>query len=417
MTSDVKPNISESLDSSNDLPMEIDVSSNLSTYTQSIDISEHPDIHEHDNSILKICHSSFGYSDRSPDDSLPDHEFSQKLLNLGNDDHSNILVEPSFREKLQDWAVKHRNHLTVETIEDLLGILREENIPDLPKSATTLLQTKSNTNIKPMNSLKNTTGFYMYLGIEQGLKDIITDEYSENCIRLLFNIDGLPLFNDHIAILQANHLAHIKEKTDAINSRHIAKSSEDTDSSNKTYKREKINLSKLQSSILDEQPNTDNIEKRVPEKNSIIAKEAATKSDIDYAVKSIICRIIVYRTFVSFDEQLKTYIELLKKLKLYMVYNIKKTTKVIITKDVQLLYTAFGRETNGVRKLNFSVTETYKYSFEVVSTKLTNVDNKEISSQLSRWFSGAKNRYGRKRERLDNKRSSETREHITFDYY
>jgi hypothetical protein len=54
-----------------------------------------------------------------------------------------------------------------------------------------------------------------------------------------------------------------------------------------------------------------------------------------------------------------------------MVYNIKSTTKVseiftaiiprIISKDVQLLYTAFGREINGTKKFNFSQTETYKY--------------------------------------------------------
>jgi len=107
----------------------------------------------------------------------------------------NILTKPNFREKLQDWAVKHRSNLTVEIIKDLLGILSSENIPNLSKSATTLLQTKSNTNIKLMNNLKNTTGFYMYLGIEQGLRDIITEEYSDTVIRLLFNIDGLPLFN------------------------------------------------------------------------------------------------------------------------------------------------------------------------------------------------------------------------------
>ena len=32
-----------------------------------------------------------------------------------------------------------------------------------------------------------------------------------------------------------------------------------------------------------------------------------------------------------------------------------------MTKDVQLLYSACGRETNGVQKLNFSKTETCKY--------------------------------------------------------
>lgn len=54
-----------------------------------------------------------------------------------------------------------------------------------------------------------------------------------------------------------------------------------------------------------------------------------------------------------------------------MVLNIKSTVKIsenlmaviprIISKDVQLLYTAFGRETNGKKKFNFSSTNTYKY--------------------------------------------------------
>jgi hypothetical protein len=47
-----------------------------------------------------------------------------------------------------------------------------------------------------------------------------------------------------------------------------------------------------------------------------------------------------------------------------MVLNIKSTSKLsenlntviskIISKSVQLLYSAFGRETNGIKKLNFS---------------------------------------------------------------
>lgn len=185
-------------------PMEIDVPSNSPSYPQSINSSEHTDTLEHDdynysnyfdNNSSNLSDSSFGYSDRSPDGSLPDHESPQQSPNTDNDELNNILTKPCFREKLQDWAVKHRSNLTVEIIEDLLGMLGAENIPNLPKSATTLLQTKSNTNIKLMNSLKNTTGFYMYLGIEQSLRDIITEEYSDTVIRLLFNIDGLPLFN------------------------------------------------------------------------------------------------------------------------------------------------------------------------------------------------------------------------------
>lgn len=54
-----------------------------------------------------------------------------------------------------------------------------------------------------------------------------------------------------------------------------------------------------------------------------------------------------------------------------MMMNIKSGMKVtenltavmphIMSKDVQLLYSAFGRETNGSKKLNFSMTQTYKY--------------------------------------------------------
>jgi len=182
MTSDVEQNLFETLDSSIDLPMEIDVSSNSPSYPQSMYSSEHTDTQEHDNyfdnNSPNLSDSCFGYSDRSPEGSLPDYETSQQSPNPDYDEQT----EPNFREKLQDWAVKHRSHLTVETIEDLLGILRAENIPNLPKSATTLLQTKSNTNIKLMNSSKNTTGFFMYLGIEQGLRDIIL----MNILKMLF---------------------------------------------------------------------------------------------------------------------------------------------------------------------------------------------------------------------------------------
>jgi len=54
-----------------------------------------------------------------------------------------------------------------------------------------------------------------------------------------------------------------------------------------------------------------------------------------------------------------------------MVINIRGMVKIsenlttiipkIMTKDVQIMYSAFGREMNGVKKLNFSKTNTYKY--------------------------------------------------------
>jgi len=54
-----------------------------------------------------------------------------------------------------------------------------------------------------------------------------------------------------------------------------------------------------------------------------------------------------------------------------MVLHVNSTTKIsqslraviplIISKEIQLEYSAFGRETNGIKKLNFSGTTTYKY--------------------------------------------------------
>jgi len=73
--------------------------------------------------------------------------------------------------------------------------LRSENHYDLPKSATSLLQTKSIENIQVMKSLKNTNGSYVYFSIEKRLKGIISYEYTENAVRYMFNIDGLPSYN------------------------------------------------------------------------------------------------------------------------------------------------------------------------------------------------------------------------------
>lgn len=54
-----------------------------------------------------------------------------------------------------------------------------------------------------------------------------------------------------------------------------------------------------------------------------------------------------------------------------MVINVRGMVKIsenlttiipkIMIKDVQVMYNAFGRETNGVKKSNFSETNTYKY--------------------------------------------------------
>lgn len=43
----------------------------------------------------------------------------------------------------------------------------------------------------------------------------------------------------------------------------------------------------------------------------------------------------------------------------------------------------------------------YILILEVIYTKFPNIAGKEIQSQISRWFSGAKDREGGKKERLE----------------
>ncbi|XP_065640874.1 uncharacterized protein LOC136071760 isoform X1 [Hydra vulgaris] len=124
-------------------------------------------------------------------------------------------------------------------------------------------------------------------------------------------------------------------------------------------------------------------------------------------------------SFLDFDNKLKTDTVMMQKLKCFIMLNVKSTSKLsenfsfiipkIILPSIQVPYSAFGRESKGVKKLNFSGTETYRYLLEVVTMKFSDINEKEISSQISRWFSGAKDRDGGKRYRLLNKKSREER--------
>jgi len=182
-----------------DSPLEVGIVRNVLNESQNIRL---PTRIEDNYDLSYLSDSSIDYLNRSPDYNPLDYKYSSSLSssqNSSNSDSSddyNILSSsvPSLRDKLQNFVVRFRSNMTVELIDNLLDILRSEN-HDLPKSATSLLQTKSNENIQVMTSLKNTNGSYVYFGIEEGLKGIISDEYTENTIRLLFNIDGLPLYN------------------------------------------------------------------------------------------------------------------------------------------------------------------------------------------------------------------------------
>ena len=74
----------------------------------------------------------------------------------------------------------------------MLKILRQHNNTELPKDARTLLQTPATVQIDDLAG-----GNYCYLGIKKGLERLVGQnliDFSQNCLDLQINIDGLPIF-------------------------------------------------------------------------------------------------------------------------------------------------------------------------------------------------------------------------------
>ncbi|RZF46995.1 hypothetical protein LSTR_LSTR011858 [Laodelphax striatellus] len=121
--------------------------------------------------------------------SSPEAESSKESLNFAKE-HEDKFSLDSFKNDLSYWCVNENiNHKSVNS---LLKILK--SVPDLnslPDDARTLLKTPRCTAVRPLGS-----GEYIYLGIENGLKNTlksvqVSGEITE--LKLLINIDGLPV--------------------------------------------------------------------------------------------------------------------------------------------------------------------------------------------------------------------------------
>ena len=80
--------------------------------------------------------------------------------------------------------------------------LREKGYKDLPKSVTILLKSNKYAKIKikrmevKSRRKRHKGGHYVYFGIAENLRWIISlTVYAKRVIKLLVNIDGLPIFN------------------------------------------------------------------------------------------------------------------------------------------------------------------------------------------------------------------------------
>lgn len=98
---------------------------------------------------------------------------------------------------MKDWALRNIGTLRNVVITDLLNILRSEGHFDFPLTASTLLATRHYRPTYNMLTNRGTIASYAYRGIENALKKrICNDIYQSNTIKILVNVDGIPIFNN-----------------------------------------------------------------------------------------------------------------------------------------------------------------------------------------------------------------------------
>ncbi|XP_022177327.1 uncharacterized protein LOC111038505 [Myzus persicae] len=136
------------------------------------------------NDFISSSYSSCSSSDKSIDESIHESYFQ-----TGHDESES---PTGIKHFLKNWAIKH--NVTEVCLSDLLVGLKSnvDGLSKLPSDARTLLKT----NIVFEKSIVE-PGSYIHFGLEMQLRRLISNSPSANNIqdlKLLLNIDGLPLF-------------------------------------------------------------------------------------------------------------------------------------------------------------------------------------------------------------------------------
>lgn len=105
-----------------------------------------------------------------------------------------IPQENKFNElqKLKEWAAER--NIDYVALDELLLILRQRLLPELPKTSKTFLNLNFNYHIKKIEN-DNQEMSYVYFGLEGSLLNVINpDLHKNNQIDLQFNVDSMSLF-------------------------------------------------------------------------------------------------------------------------------------------------------------------------------------------------------------------------------
>lgn len=118
--------------------------------------------------------------------SLSTYTYRKRSLSTISSENIILDFKKPLHEKLKEWII--RNKPTRQCVEELLVILKEENL-EVPLSLKTLFPNKQRAIIKQVSP-----GFYSHFGIKAQLNTIghLLSKYDEVVVDI--NIDGIPLF-------------------------------------------------------------------------------------------------------------------------------------------------------------------------------------------------------------------------------
>ncbi|XP_015113958.1 uncharacterized protein LOC107039035 [Diachasma alloeum] len=319
--------------------------------------------------------------------------------------------------RLKAWAARNSETLRIEVIDDLLNILRDEGYLDLPGSAVALMGGEGPS------------------GAPQGGKDdaltegelervdvwIKKEESSESMWPNEDNNSSEPLSHDEI---EGNVKGDVICPDFAVTDFMTDDSQKGKDGLRaiagelgpKFCSIIKLELQKMEQKWARQLESTkrsllyDMVRKYEDLKNriGISTRALGTGFTDDREVLGIKLPFLDVDTFRDFDEGIADNPEkeiAMKSLMTTLCFgatslsnSIGCTLSAILAKDVQMQYSACGKKIRGIKKLNFGDTNTFRYFKDVLREKHGTSDA-EIVSKTSRWFTGAGDRDGGRKER------------------
>lgn len=123
-------------------------------------------------------------------------DFRDRLRNQQNERNVSLIEQEEsihsitpLNDELKSWAIENR--ISMIAVDKLLLILRSNGHSNLPKSYRTLLNTPRRIELQSIGEAK-----YWYRGLADCLNSAFSHLDRHMSIKLKFNVDGLPIFNN-----------------------------------------------------------------------------------------------------------------------------------------------------------------------------------------------------------------------------